>query len=108
MTGPELYTNPAVREALYECAMVVFGVPAQMRMLQEECGELIAMVNRLDRERCSVQDVINEVADVLIMVEQVRLILGSEQVDRAVQGKLTRLADTVAKAEVEAAAKAKE
>ena len=81
----------AAREALYVRAMVAFGVPSQMRMVQEECAELIASINRLDRERCPVQDVINEVADVTIMLEQARLILGPELVDRAVQDKLARL-----------------
>jgi hypothetical protein len=95
---PTVY-DAVTREALYIRAMVAFGVPSQMRMAQEECAELIASINRLDRERCSVQHVINEVADVVIMLEQVRRIVGPELVDRAVQVKLARLERTIAKAE---------
>lgn len=92
---PVIYTEDK-REAMYTSLMVVLGVPFLMRRLQEECAELIAAVNCLDRESCSVQHVINKVADVQVMLDQARRILGQELVDRAVQVRLNRVVDYVA------------
>lgn len=55
---------------LLDRATEVFGVEHQWRMTQEECGELIVAINHNLRGRGSVDAVIEEIADVLIMVEQ--------------------------------------
>lgn len=84
--------EPSDIEGLLQRAVDLWGEEAQMRMVQEECAELIATVNRHQRERCSNEDVAEEVADVLIMVEQARRIVGAAAVDAAKERKLQRLA----------------
>lgn len=66
-------------------AIEAWGTEAQWRMVQEECAELIAAINRLDRGRCSVDDVADEIADVIICLA------GIERVDLRVLAKLERL-----------------
>jgi NTP pyrophosphatase (non-canonical NTP hydrolase) len=87
------------RDALLQRAVDLWGVDAQMRMLQEECAELIAAVNRFSRERCGAEDVAEEVADVLIMAEQARRIVGAADVDAAMERKLNRLARRLSEGE---------
>lgn len=84
-------------------AIRVWGTEAQARMAQEECGELIAVINRLERRRCSRSDVAQEIADVQIMCAQLAFIVGLDEVSDARVRKLERLADriTVAKARSE-------
>lgn len=87
------------RIELYARAISLWGANAQIRMLQEECGELVAIVNRFDRKRCGIEDVASEIADVLIMCEQARLITGGSLVDEAMAYKLERLLGRVEIAE---------
>lgn len=60
--------------------------------LVEECGELIVARNHLKRNRISVSEFISEVADVEIMISQMRVIFGDRIIDLAIDEKLTRLA----------------
>lgn len=77
---------------LFTVATARWGKDSQMRMVQEECAELIAAINRRDRGRGTHAEVVDEIADVLIMAEQARLLAGPGQVDRAVAEKIERLA----------------
>lgn len=63
------------RVTLYSRAFREFGDTSQMRMCQEECGELIAAINQFLRGRISERELAEEVADVRIMVEQMELYL---------------------------------
>ena len=94
-TGPELVR----RDALLARALAVWGADAQMALVQEECAELIAMISRRARLRCSDRDVADEVADVLIMATQARSIIGAAEVDAAIVRKLRRLEHRVTEAE---------
>lgn len=69
-----------------------WGHQSQIDMVLEECGELIAAVNRHRRGRCSLADLAGEVADVEIIIDQLRIILGDGLVDNAKRSKLRRLA----------------
>jgi NTP pyrophosphatase (non-canonical NTP hydrolase) len=80
------------RAQLYRRAVEAWGAEAQMRILQEKCGELIAAINRSHRGRCTRESVAEELADVLICCAQIRLLVGSEEVEIALAGKLERLA----------------
>lgn len=62
-----------------------------MRLLQEECAELIAAVNQFDRGRCSIEKVAEEVADVGLMIVAARGICGEALVEGLVIKKLERL-----------------
>lgn len=68
-----------------------FGFTEQARMLQEECGELIAAINHWFRDRDDAFDLmIEEIADVEILIDQMRLEFGAE-IDAARARKLARL-----------------
>ena len=82
--------------ALYVRAIKRWGGEAQLRMLQEECGELIVAVAHVMRrgKSLSTSELADEIADVEIMCEQARVLLGdegSDLVDRAKDKKLRRL-----------------
>ena len=73
-------------------AVATFGVDAQMRMLQEECGELIVAVGHYLRGRDGSEDnLCEELADVRIMVEQIEVALGNAAVEEYRDNKLQRL-----------------
>jgi NTP pyrophosphatase (non-canonical NTP hydrolase) len=92
---------------LYRRAFVCWGIAAQWRMLQEECGELIAAVNRCDRGRIEPWALASEIADVEIMLEQARLMLDSDMVERVKAEKLARLRERIEQAEGNSAEGAK-
>ena len=81
------------KEQLYRDAVDKWGPATEWRQLQEECGELIAAINRFDRTRCTEAELAEEVADVEILIEQARLMLGDELVDTFKRQKLERLAE---------------
>lgn len=74
-----------------------WGFESQARMLQEECAECIVAVNKLDRARGDEENVqrrdelAEEIADVLIMAEQMRLAVGTDLVQRHHKAKMHRL-----------------
>jgi len=71
-------------------AIETYGAEAQMDQLVEECAELIAAINRYHRRRTDIAPVIEELADVAIMLEQMSLVFG-DHVALARRIKLLRL-----------------
>lgn len=68
-----------------------YGFKEQLAMLQEECGELVAAVNRWRRGReGAFPSLLEEIADVEILIDQMRLVYGAE-LDEARARKLARL-----------------
>jgi NTP pyrophosphatase (non-canonical NTP hydrolase) len=92
----ELDTAPS----LYQRAIAAWGEERQMRKLQEECGEVTAATNRWYEHTGSTDSLAEEIADVEIMCEQARLIVGTARVEHFRKLKLERLADRVRAAEV--------
>lgn len=73
-------------------AIAAHGRESQIGMLAEECGELLTAVNRRKRGRCTDADVLEEVADVVIVALQTGLLHGdAAQVEVAIEAKLVRL-----------------
>lgn len=72
-------------------AVNVYGATAQLRMLQEECGELIAAVSHLERGRIDETEIADEIADVIIMCTQAIAIIGVRHVRGALLAKMRRL-----------------
>lgn len=67
--------------ALYTMAIATFGRENQLNMAMEECAELIQSINKVLRENQTrgfidsnvVMDMFKELADVEIMIEQIKL-----------------------------------
>lgn len=77
---------------IYKKALAKWGLVTQVMMAMGECGELSAELNRFyNQKKSSEEKVIDEIADVEIMLGQLRYVLGSERVDKAKQEKLKRL-----------------
>lgn len=70
-------------------AIMQFGLEHRKTMAIEECAELI---NALAKERRGRKnDVITEIADVQIMIDQLKLIYGEEKVKNEIDRKVARL-----------------
>lgn len=78
-------------ENLLQKAIDTWGEDAQLLMALEECGELIAVLSQYIRGRRTKEEVAEEVADVSIMMRQLRLIFGYETVNEIEAGKIVRL-----------------
>ena len=68
-----------------------FGFISQARQTQEECAELIVAISHRLRGRATLGSLASEVADVEIMIDQMRYFIGNDLVDRAKNEKLIRL-----------------
>lgn len=69
-----------------------YGFTNQANMLCEESAEFMVALNKLRRNisNAAYDNVKEEVADVLIMARQLRILLGAEGIDRIVDEKLNR------------------
>lgn len=92
MTGkyrvPILFGWP---RGLYEDATEAWGEDAQITLAQEELAELNVELARYFRGRNDTEDVVDEIADVLIAANQLALIFGLEETEDRVEYKLRRL-----------------
>lgn len=82
---------PFMSDDTLEAAIQKWGKEAQMDQAIEECAELIVALRHLRRGKATPEQVASEVADVLIMVGQLRIMLEYALVDRAVRAKMERL-----------------
>lgn len=82
---------------LYKMCHRKWGEKAQLIMLMEECAELIQVVAKLANDRGVTRaSLIDEIADVQIMTEQIMSIYSMErEVERQRRRKLQRLMDRV-------------
>ena len=62
------------RTDLYKLALDKYGVQAQQLMLVEECSELQKAILKGLRGSINIDELVDEIADVEIMCEQVKLI----------------------------------
>jgi NTP pyrophosphatase (non-canonical NTP hydrolase) len=67
-------------QEVYEKAAVVWGTFGVINVAKEECAELIVALCKIDRtiNKGSFKDLASEVADVEIMLEQIKLIFKNE------------------------------
>lgn len=82
-------------EAVVICkkAIDTWGPAIQQVVAMEEMGELIQAISK--SIRCKTNNVEEEIADVEIMLMQLRLIFNSQKVDEIKQAKLNRLKELV-------------
>ena len=77
-------------DKIYEDAIGTWGSGLQLDMMIEECAELIQAITRV-RRGGDTEQLIEELADVIIMTRQMEKMFGHGRVGLAVQGKLERL-----------------
>ena len=78
-------------------AIDTYGTEAQMMQCIEEMAELIQAINKYFRANTDEEmakayvSVIEEISDVQIMLEQMRIVFGDKSVDEQITAKLGRL-----------------
>ncbi len=65
----------ALEPQIYTRALLTFDTEPQLRMVQEECGELVVVLNQYLRGRATNDEVLSELCDVEIMLTQLKDIL---------------------------------
>lgn len=88
-------------EQIYATAILEFGIQPQINMAIEECSELVNALCKYRRGRNTDEDVITEIADVMIMAEQMAFIFGQEEVQKEKERKQLRLLDRIRKIQKE-------
>ena len=80
-----------IPEQIMASAIMEFGIQAKIDMAIEECAELINALEKYRRGRNTEDDVATEIADVMIMAEQMAFIFGQQFVNHEKERKLERL-----------------
>lgn len=87
------------RKAVYEAALNKWGKEAQTQMAIEEMAELTKEICKLHRGKQDLEALADEIADVTIMLEQLRLMYGiNDLVCKHMDDKILRLQNRVAAA----------
>ncbi|MEZ4484743.1 MAG: MazG nucleotide pyrophosphohydrolase domain-containing protein [Syntrophotaleaceae bacterium] len=76
---------------IYRATLDKWGEEAQFDQAVEECAELIAAIKHYKREKVDRQQIIDELADVTLMVGQLAFMLGEDRVEQAIEAKLQKL-----------------
>jgi len=85
---------------LFNEAIELWGANSQVRMMFEEMAELMKALCKIDRHRSpeSILNVCEEIADVEVVLEQMKLIFGNDEYRESIKNKkLKRLKDKVEK-----------
>ena len=81
---------------LYREAVETFGTPPQIIIAVEECSELIKELSKTLRGKNNVDSISEEIADVQIMLEQLKIIFGNEHsVNMWIMNKNCRIAELI-------------
>jgi NTP pyrophosphatase (non-canonical NTP hydrolase) len=78
-------------EHIYQMTLAKWGEEAQFDQAIEECAELIAALKHYKRGKVGKEEVINELADVRLMVGQLSWMFGEEELSSAIDAKLAKL-----------------
>ena len=76
---------------LYQATLDKWGEEAQYDQAIEECAELIASLKHYKRGKVGEADIIDELADVTLMIGQLSWMFGVEKIDQAIEQKLIKL-----------------
>ena len=80
-----------IRKRLYKKALRCWGAYAQIDMVIEECSELIQAFQKAKRGKNNLDNIFEEIADVEIMIEQMRCLYGNVEINEWKQVKLNKL-----------------
>lgn len=90
--------NREYREIVYRKAIEKFGKMNQIAKANEEMSELIKELCKVQIGETDIDNVVEEIADVEIMLEQLRLIFNSDRdIDRVKVYKIERLEEKMLK-----------
>ncbi len=78
-------------DSIYKASLEKWGEEAQYDQAVEECAELITALKHFRRGKNDRQAVIDELADVTLMLGQLTWMFGQQEVERAVGHKLAKL-----------------
>jgi len=78
-------------DKIYQATIARWGIDAQYDQAIEECAELIAALKHFKRGKICRQEVIDELADVTLMLGQLRWMFGEDLVESATSKKLKKL-----------------
>ena len=76
---------------IYSKTLNKWGEQAQYDQAIEECAELIVALQHFSRGRIDRAAVVNELADVFLMVGQLTYMFGEDQLSESVRKKITKL-----------------
>ena len=93
--------NDTEKVILYTKVMEAWGINAQVDMVMEETGEMLAALGKGKRGRVSKEEIITELADVSIMMEQMAVFFGLDEFRAEKERKLLRLKGRLEKWEAE-------
>jgi NTP pyrophosphatase (non-canonical NTP hydrolase) len=80
------------KRMLMKKALDTLGEEFQIMLLVEECGELLQAIGKVYRNKHgSIENMQEEIADVQLMLDQVKLIYDEDEIDRIMDQKLIRL-----------------
>jgi len=75
----------------FRAAVETWGIDAQADMAEEEAAEFIVASKHYARGKVDVDELVDELADIRIMQEQLAEFIGRERVERRVREKMNRL-----------------
>lgn len=78
-------------EDIYQATLAKWGEEAQYDQAVEECAELIASLKHFKRKKVDDQQIVEELADVTLMIGQLTWMFGEDRVAEAVKAKLEKL-----------------
>lgn len=76
---------------LFKLAASTWGEEAQIRVAIEECGEFLSAIMKSYRGRATNEQIVDEIADVTIMMQQMAVMFGQEAVDERIKYKIDRI-----------------
>lgn len=88
--------NEELEKSIFKIAEKKWGIESQLDVAIEECAELIDSIIKLRRGRVKEKDVITEIADVQMMINQLKIYFGDDLVKKEYVYKLNRLRERLA------------
>ena len=89
--------NITQEQEIYKKAIQTWGSESQTDMAIEEVGELLSAIGKFKRDRVDKSELIDEIADVTIMMRQMALLHGFDEVEARIEFKLERLKNRLEK-----------
>ena len=84
-----------IAEKILRTAVNWFGKVAQKEKAIEELTELSIALQHHKHDKCNDAEVVTEIADVIIMCEQLKFIYGVEEVEKQIEFKMNRLSKLI-------------